>query len=57
MVQTPGGIKFTLACQFWSLFFTQEINIKEREINIKEVTVRFRESIERTCNGYLLIVV
>jgi hypothetical protein len=32
---TPlGSIKFTLACRFWSLLFTQEINVKEETFGI-----------------------
>jgi hypothetical protein len=34
MVLTPRGIKFTLACRFWSLLFTQEINVKEETFGI-----------------------
>jgi hypothetical protein len=34
MVLTPGGIKFTPTCRFWSLLFTQEINIKEETFGI-----------------------
>jgi hypothetical protein len=34
MVLTPPGIKFTLACPFWSLLFTQEINVKEETFRI-----------------------
>jgi hypothetical protein len=34
MVLTPGGIKFTLTCRFWSLLFTQEINVKEEAFGI-----------------------
>jgi hypothetical protein len=34
MVLTPRGIKFTLACPFWSLLFTQEINVKEETFGI-----------------------
>jgi hypothetical protein len=34
MVLIPGGIKFTLACRFWSLLFTQENNVKEETFGI-----------------------
>jgi hypothetical protein len=34
MVLTLGGIKFTLAYRFWSLLFTQEINVKEETFGI-----------------------
>jgi hypothetical protein len=34
MLLTPGGIKFTLACQFWSLLFIQENNVKEETFGI-----------------------
>jgi hypothetical protein len=34
MVLTPGGIKFTLACRFWSLLFIEENNIKEETFRI-----------------------
>jgi hypothetical protein len=34
MVLTPGGIKLTHACQFWSLLFTQENNVKEEAFGL-----------------------
>jgi hypothetical protein len=34
MVLTPGGIKFTFACRFWSSLFTQEIYAKKETFGI-----------------------
>jgi hypothetical protein len=34
MLLNPGGIKFTLACRFWSLLFTQESNVKKETFGI-----------------------
>jgi hypothetical protein len=34
MVLPPGGIKFTLACRFWSSLFTREIYAKKETFGI-----------------------